>query len=570
MPVPFPDILLPDVLDFLDVDTLLLSVMPVSRHWRAQAVEHRMYWRSIRLVTARIPAMPGQLHSLSLELFCLRLSRTGTRPIDVTIIRHDMPAVLDLLALHLAHIRHLSLHADAHRWDTIFLALQRTAAPLLLSFRMSSRFGSIDLASPVAPTGLFAGHAPMLSDVMLTDIAVGSGVGFPASFGAVVSLHIGQVDRDCSLPDLDCHFRQLKHLTLFGDIGLENPSLLLDKAWRGLASLALLGRRTSASWNILTFAMARVPLVFLSDCDADGVYFLTLALGTRLSAQYPAMTDRTGFDVEFRAFDDSHRRVGKVHMRLVDRSLAWPRPPPIMAFQDDRTTDRIVELVLPMGNWAEFVGERHLTRFAFMERLVLMLMRPEDVKRPHAPDATISCPRLQRVIMRRGDHRPPTQLVVEADDVTAFVGRALPDAPFPVELELEAVTLHGSFDGFQHLFSSFIFMLDLPGDQELCVQDLPTYEPALRAVFYDNAANLVRGFTAASPTLKLRSNCDLAYVASLGLALFARDALPRVRYPIALRLCNVLLDGGPQVLVHFFSSIEYFTTTEKVYPYPFW
>ncbi|EJD49407.1 hypothetical protein AURDEDRAFT_161506 [Auricularia subglabra TFB-10046 SS5] len=141
----FPDILLYDVLDFLDLESLLLSAMPVSRYWREQAVGHRTYWRSITLAGRALPGATRLKHALSADLFFLRLSRTHARPIELTVV-WDAPGaafpvipthgVLSVIATHLAHVLCLTLSADAQRWSGILIILQRPA-PLLESLTLS-------------------------------------------------------------------------------------------------------------------------------------------------------------------------------------------------------------------------------------------------------------------------------------------------------------------------------------------------------------------------------------------------------------------------------------------------
>lgn len=71
-------------------------------------------------------------------------------------------------------------------------------------------------------------------------------------------------------------------------------------------------------------------------------------------------------------------------------------------------------------------------------------------------------------------------------------------------------------------------------------------------------------------TLTLRSDRNMAYFTTMDIALFAREALRGAHYPITLTLHNVLLDGDQRAFEHFFRAITCTTTTEKIYPYPYW
>ncbi|EJD49403.1 hypothetical protein AURDEDRAFT_161501 [Auricularia subglabra TFB-10046 SS5] len=127
----FFDILLSDALDFLDMDSLLLSAMPVSRAWREQVVEHRAYWGTIALKNRLEDAADTLQYEKSVPLFLLRLSRTRARPVDLTISSNDLLVVTSALEPHLSHLRSLDIHSKVQRWDVIFLILRSNHAPMV-------------------------------------------------------------------------------------------------------------------------------------------------------------------------------------------------------------------------------------------------------------------------------------------------------------------------------------------------------------------------------------------------------------------------------------------------------
>ncbi|EJD49404.1 hypothetical protein AURDEDRAFT_161502 [Auricularia subglabra TFB-10046 SS5] len=455
----FLDILLPDVLDFLDLESLLLSAMPVSRYWREQAVGHRTYWRSITLAGRALPGATSPRHALSADLFFLRLSRTHARPIELTVI-WDPPdavfpvipthAVLTVIATHLAHVRCLTLSADAQRWGGICMILQRPA-PMLESLTLSCE--PSPTFSITTDQSLFSGRAPALREVALTNIHLPAAPALPACFRRIVILKYESMGQPLPLPNLFPHFQQLKQLDLVGPIIPGDSALLRAETWSALPVLGLFGRKTVERWLNLGAVLAKVRSIFLSLCGTSGVGSLVKMLGTRLTVEFPrAWLNASGFFVSFSAYGESKPRQCVVQMPL-PILVHPPQRHAIMAFQDAFVSDRIVELVLALEHWDDLIGDGYLTRFSALQRLVLTITLFE-AKWPPSPAAHMACPRLETLALRRSAHAPGKQPAVDAADVVAFAKSALGDgAPLPLVLELNAVVLQGGIDGAKDIFS---------------------------------------------------------------------------------------------------------------------
>ncbi|EJD49405.1 hypothetical protein AURDEDRAFT_161503 [Auricularia subglabra TFB-10046 SS5] len=446
------NILLSSMLDFLDVEALLLCAMPVSRYWREQVIEHRTYWRSIALMGTGPNGIERRKHELSKDLFLLRLSRTHVRPIELMISWDDPLAVLPDVAAHLSHIRRLYFHAEAEHCLAILAVLRGPAAPSLEFLALSCGSGPV----VTLPRDLFSGHAPALREVALNNIQLPSADPLPDCFHNIATLRFEGTARPMQLPNLLPHCPQLSHIHLLGDVTPGDPDLHRIENWRAVRTLRLFGRRTSEVWTSLGVSL-RIPFIVLYACGTSSVISLAMILGTRLTVElfsnaHQAARDSVRFYAGFSAYGDArpHRRF--VHMSLPASVHAFPQLHAITAFQDEVVSDRIAELVFELDHWGTLVGH-YMTRFSALERLVLTVPFRE-VRWPPPPVAGMACPRLQTLALRRQTHAASTQPIVEAADIVAFAKSALSTAAFPLVLELHEIALRGTLDGAEEIFAT--------------------------------------------------------------------------------------------------------------------
>ncbi|EJD49369.1 hypothetical protein AURDEDRAFT_161464 [Auricularia subglabra TFB-10046 SS5] len=469
MPVRFPDTVLPDVLDFLDLDMLLLAVMPVNRYWRGQTIEHPTYWRSIRLVGSegyieyhglQTYLNNSQKHHESVDLFLLRLSRTYARPISISLLYVD-PLIFGLLLPHMGHIRSLALHPFISHQDAVLRALRSRPAPLLESMELGFRYPHSEMemgSATLLPCDMFSCHAPALKNVRLTDISLPTSE-LPPCFSNIRSLAVWAMHRNTqySLPNVFQHCKQLRSLEICGFVALDDPEFRRAETWSSLARLSLRDLSPPNAWDILRILpLAEVPLISIYSGRNDvGVIALAATLGTRLSAAFPLLissgdTDSNWCMLDLEPFGDTTPRRRIVESPLPRTRPAIPWSSPISAFENADFTRRIVELTLWLTNWELLVGQRYLTAFPSLQRLGLLLYEDPQWS-PLSVPPTLSCPRLERVTLSA--RNVPPGITIAAAQFTEFVRAALPNAPFPIALEVVDVTLHGPLVGFEDIFS---------------------------------------------------------------------------------------------------------------------
>ncbi|EJD49400.1 hypothetical protein AURDEDRAFT_150581 [Auricularia subglabra TFB-10046 SS5] len=429
--------------------------MPVSRFWREQVVEHRSYWGSIDLVGVETYIGRGQYSgprcNESVELFLLRLARTHARPIDVT-IGWVAPTLVGAIVPHLPHIRHLQVVSLISRWEAVVHALCATPAPMLESFRLSFhyRHDRKDLdCRPLVPHDLFAGRADLLKHVHLWDIGFSSTSELPAAFANITSLYlwITRPNARVRLPNIFRSYPRLRRLEISGYVALSDEKFWRAETWSALDELAFARLLPEEEvLNVRARPLRQIPRITFSSCGEATVVFLAEALGARLSATFPwlqpqAELGEIDFDVDFRPFGDTSAAKRTVRMHTVSSGPRTPSIHAITAFQNVAFSERIVELSLFLENWRVLVGQGYITELRALERLVFMVHERSGWTMPSST-AGLSCPRLQRVVLRRSTWS--AAVAIDAASLVEFTNKALQNAHLPVALEADGVALRGS------------------------------------------------------------------------------------------------------------------------------
>lgn len=465
----FPEFLLADVLDYLDLHNLLLAAMPTNRYWRKSALNHRRYWSRIELLDHyHHPSNSLSPSMKSVALFILRLSRTDARPITVCVNHADLGAVLvDELARNLAHITELHIDTSPKWARQVVEVFRAYPAPLLTDFSLASWSRTPDDTDPVTmPADMFAATAPSMDRVNITKIELAHRPHFPAFLANISSLTYTIASWSYRLPNIFEECTRLRTLFLQGCMALDAPPFSYAPNWERLHSVTLNIFVPEPTRNQLP--VGGVPRVTYHCYNQDTETVLTAArhLAEPLSVAFgwqPDQLDR-GPDT-FRPFNITMRSLSaqRKRQRALWRQIrtTLPASPPgvfpgdtITAFQVAPLVSIIVRLVLHVSNWDELVGLRYLTGFPALEDLVFTVGSWEPQPMWCSPDlgSKLSCPRLQRLALCRERWTRRTT-VVDLAAVAVFVAAALPDTRFPVRLETSKVELKGSWDDHRDVFS---------------------------------------------------------------------------------------------------------------------
>ncbi|EJD49385.1 hypothetical protein AURDEDRAFT_150579 [Auricularia subglabra TFB-10046 SS5] len=450
MPASFPYPALSSIFDYLDIDSLLLSAMPVNAYWRGQAIDHPTYWRTLTFVGRKDLGRHSRAEQ-SIELLLIRLARTYSRPINLTLARVDAP-IFVLLPPHLSHIRRLVVSSHSAHFDALVHALCAHSAPLLVSLSLLFSSGLSQGNHNVIPRDLFCGHAPALRDVSLSNVDILPNTEPPTCFSGITSFTFHNSDQSTHLPlPSPMHVgHQLRSLRISGYLNFEDPELQRKEAWANVEDLEL---GYLWNWDVFTLPLANIRRIKVLDFGAAAVAALAHMLGDRITVHFPplgrgAALDDYDFLVAFKVFGDTtlHERLAR--MRLVDVSRPEYLSFAIAALLTPVVSDRIVELAVWIDDWNALVGRRYLTTFRALRSLVVFFpVRPEVFRWMPLPTATLACQRLERLTLRaRG------AVVVEVATITRLA-TALRDAPLPITLELDGVTCSGSLASSEDLLS---------------------------------------------------------------------------------------------------------------------
>ncbi|EJD46327.1 hypothetical protein AURDEDRAFT_124102 [Auricularia subglabra TFB-10046 SS5] len=396
-------------------------------------------------------------HTRSPSLFLLRLSRSEDRPINVCISWNVLDLVLDAVVHHLSHIRGLSIFGLFPDADPVLHALSVSEAPLMESLLLDFSEGTGPSPIPTTlPRELFAAQAPSLREVTLRDIRLGSGNQFPPCLKGIRALTVEHrsLDSVCPLPNIFPHCPNLHELSIDGHSSFEDPVFHQASSWSVLPKLNIMA---SYAWWVLALPLANVENIYVSG-GALSVTAMIDMLGPRVAVGFDWRQLSPG-----RPFDHGGTRLRNAadtsgRRRLIDVCIPKGREPEypydaITGFQHAPAVGCIVQLVIAVQNWNDLVGRRHLTRFPALEELVLTISYwpPEDGWSRPEPTARLSCPRLERLVLRRQRWSLPP--VVDARNVVEFAVVSLADVRFPIVLELNAVAVEGSLEESRDLFS---------------------------------------------------------------------------------------------------------------------
>ncbi|EJD47210.1 hypothetical protein AURDEDRAFT_184064 [Auricularia subglabra TFB-10046 SS5] len=436
--------------------------MPVSRYWRQAVVDHPHYWSFLQLQDGSADSV-----NKSTSLFILRLSRTGSKPIDVH-VQHADPgaAVFAAIAQHLAQITFLFLRVTPGAASQAADAFRAYPAPCLVNFYFMVWPVQIEAAPPPLPHDMFASTAPRLRRVNLTGLTLLPHPHFPAFLREVPALGYTVISRvPADLPDVFRECLQLKQLSLQGTVVLTDAAFTRASNWE---------RLDEVDFNLVGLTAEQFPIrgvrcvrSHYSSVRTDTVLDAARSLTSPLSVAFhrnDAGFHRNNRDAGLRAAHAvvkvtlrstvnqlSHERI----LRVEVPALAPGQFPDdaITAFQRAPLVETIVRLMLCISDWDDLIGRGYLTEFLALEDLVISVMyRPPELGwRSPDPKATLSCPRLQRLIIRR--QRWVQRPVVDVAAVASFALAALPDTRFPLMLELNDVALEGAWKDFPQAFS---------------------------------------------------------------------------------------------------------------------
>ncbi|EJD49422.1 hypothetical protein AURDEDRAFT_122264 [Auricularia subglabra TFB-10046 SS5] len=456
----FPDLLLADVLDYLDLDDLLLFAMPVSKYWRWSVINHRTYWHNIELIDDGPEWQPGLD---SVDLFLLRLSRTGSKPVKVR-IEHDDPGahVLVEVARHISHATLLHLHVSPHYSDQILSSFRTCPAPLLETLRLAilpSENAPRRAVPVVVPQDLFASHTPRLCLVALTEMTLPQPPNFPTFLRNVTSLSYGIMSgtrHACDVPNVFELCPGLKILKLQGTVVLPDPAFWRAQNWDRLEEVDL--NLVALDANALPIANVPRVIYHYYDHDAHSVQAVADGISGALSI---AVHWRPNFRPSpFTLIRVSMRSTtDRVHLeRRIDGLVPQAAPgtfpeDALTAFQNAPIVGRIVRLVIAVQNWDDLVGAGYLSAFPALEELVILIVHWPGVRTWRTPDpkSKLSCPLLQRLVLRK--QQLSQRLAIDVSVVKSFALDGLPDARFPLKLELNDVTLVGLWEDHRDVFS---------------------------------------------------------------------------------------------------------------------
>ncbi|EJD49430.1 hypothetical protein AURDEDRAFT_161536 [Auricularia subglabra TFB-10046 SS5] len=467
------DILLSEVFDYVSLEELLLGAMPVNRHWREQAIDHWVYWERLLLNKDQY----GSLALKSVDLFLLRLSRTRDRPIYVRVWDVDLLPVIGAIAGHLQQIRVLVLYGAPSSSVPILAALCQYPAPQLNVLRLSfardiTRMNGDPVNATPIPRDLFASHAPMLQHVAINSLVLNSGADFPSALSAATTLEIVYVDRAVNpsryaLPDISLHFPHLRVLDLGPNVRLDDPNFLEPSTWRDLESVTFHSTDVGDHHDriVTSLPIMHMRRLTMSCSHAyDAIELANTVIGP-LCVIIPTHSIYPGpFDAHtYTSMTWCMRSSSNQEMlrRWVDTYLPHQAPGEfpahtIAALQHAPLVDRIISLYISLAEWDILVGQGYLACFPALEVLVISLIADPHHAfwRGDLKTSQLSCPVLNRITLT---HILPTfPRAVRVALIAAFVGSAVPDARFPVVLELRDLAFEGTIGDYPDVFSSLV------------------------------------------------------------------------------------------------------------------
>ncbi|EJD32778.1 hypothetical protein AURDEDRAFT_132001 [Auricularia subglabra TFB-10046 SS5] len=416
-------------LDFLDLDDIL-RIMSVNKRWTDVARDHPTYWRDLALdyIQSREP------HHV--QLFRLRLSRSRGRPVKISLQYFpDEPGERDILpdlSHHLDHIQVLDYTTyDDEMVDAVLEALAYPA-PILRDLKLSM--------NTVGPNrevraDFLAGSAPLLRSALFGSLDLP--IPIPACLRDIERLTV----LSAAISDIFQSCQRLRELHLYHAVTL-HPAFLDKRSWNNIQVLCIDSGEIARTWHSIGLPVSQVPklvvrMVYTSMLGPPETEASLSALSTHMAGGIGVHVSQTFpglLWIDLRGTSEHTLHLNHSAM-LVDRE------PPNSEFKipypgNDLAAgfcDRVLYLSVALEIW-EFA--LCLGDLPVMENLVLLIKdggTPENL-------GLLSCPRLKRLILRKsGTTSDP--IAVALAPFAEFARSALPDAPFPLLLQLEHVEL---------------------------------------------------------------------------------------------------------------------------------
>ncbi|KZV80291.1 hypothetical protein EXIGLDRAFT_845679 [Exidia glandulosa HHB12029] len=445
----------------------LLPILQVSSHWRAMALDHPNYWAHIRLHNDS---------SGAIQLFLIRILRTYCRPFKVYVsLSRSSPAfgteVLPTIASNMERILSLYLAVNVSNSSDLFDLFNSLChpAPLITALRLnlytssSPHWQSSPEYPSSLPVGLFAGVAPLLRSLSLTDVTVPSDL-VPALTGVyTLTVGHGALIADGNFQDFLPQFPNLRRLHFVC------PAESFDPVYRDNTRWATL-EYVHASPSML--ADPTLPLHVVKQILGYGV----------TPEEYSALLEhlRGPLDLAFEAVPEMHyvlmhmrERTSPFHERTICEGIRqWsdeyiasnghPRPLPFT---------RIVTLTIPECLWQLACGI--FPSMPSVKQLSLVLDEPDPLSPSFIPaPRCLPTPCLERLILRAGLGQP----VIGFELLHNFLTYAI-----PTELSTLRVSLAGVFVKSGTAYGLPLLVFEQCTPEELVPHPYPRAD-----IFYDD------------------------------------------------------------------------------------
>lgn len=444
-----PNELILRVLDHLSLKNIV-RVSHVCRRWRALAFEHPTYGSPI---TLHIPPRPSRHNDVPLDMRILQLTRSSFRPVELSIICHNLPSTQNLEAFIAACRANFgrigrfdaTVHGYATFRDTILKDFLMLPAPIMtqMSFR-----GAYDLYGTLPPS--FATLAPNLRALSLFHLGLAPDPSVPFMNLEVLSVEgtAGTpMPRGYTFPELFPNLRTLK---------INHPTFrfeteMLQEAFHTWARrLQCLHLDTSAFHSLQDHypsTLSTIQDIFVRQSDG------------RLPPRISMVLTDFGRDARLRVYIDG---PSPMHYYIFDISTDRTRtralrvhvpPPDVFDLSGPPANLRITQLDILITTWNDAIRMVGPDLVA-LELLVLRFhpsYRLTTTRR--AELRSIVCPSLTTL---RLTANPPH--VDSSPAVIGFVQRCLPGiSPGVLRLELRVVSI---YEGNSNRLTVFFTVVD--------------------------------------------------------------------------------------------------------------
>lgn len=429
------------VLNYLTLSDIL-RLSWTTRAFREIAIGHRTYWHSISLSTSS---------SSALEIFHNRLTAAEDRAVilDVqitelaAIVRHT---ILPLVAMHLFHIKELTLVIHPFHYRYVFIALQNSA-PLLRSLKLQLLASASTQFYVEAPVNILLSRPGVLRSLLLHNISLPQNP-CPAFRYVEDFNHIwaGAGILVVPFPRIFMHFPNVRAISL---AGCSYPMLHGELALMAAYNIAALD----------TLAIGWQPsLLFLEQARVRGIRFLSVeAYSPEVVQEIFRHLDGT-LHVEIRhwlTYQTFELRLHSVNTGFVRNFVenfdehdpdSYCLQPNIL-LGSSVLWSRVTSLVIPSS--LRFNIRYHLIELCCVETLDIVCDNME--LNPWASDPTLRCPRLKEVRIKM----TPLLGCLLACTVTTYLKSVFGTLAQPLNfLELPCENLVGRIDSFSQICST--------------------------------------------------------------------------------------------------------------------